>query len=184
MTDERILFEQVQHCWGPLTLGARGKLPLLPPPCRRHCLSKHEETDCTQQFFLKQPSWRKRRHPIFEDKHPGCIFQLSLPASETVWVCIYALCLLRKGCASDCMTRNQKSGWTLHCMMNHASSCKFIQPLMVHGLYIYRFALALYPGSLNTRLCLHSLSSDFTMANHPLPFLSEHLPSSFTFQLM
>ena len=39
MTDERILFEQVQHCLGaPVTLGGRGKLPLLPPTCRRHCL--------------------------------------------------------------------------------------------------------------------------------------------------
>ena len=29
----RILFERVQHCLGPpLTLGARGKLPQLPPP--------------------------------------------------------------------------------------------------------------------------------------------------------
>ena len=33
MTDERILFKQVRHCLeGPLTLGALGKLPLLPPP--------------------------------------------------------------------------------------------------------------------------------------------------------
>ena len=31
--DERILFEQVWHCLGaPRTLGAGGKLPLLPPP--------------------------------------------------------------------------------------------------------------------------------------------------------
>ena len=38
VTDKRILFEQVRHCLGsPLHLGARGKLPLLPPPpCRRH----------------------------------------------------------------------------------------------------------------------------------------------------
>ena len=30
-------------------------------------------------------AWRKRRHPIFEDKHPGCMFQLSLQVSGIPW---------------------------------------------------------------------------------------------------
>ena len=30
-----LVFEKV---WGPLTLGAQGKLPLLPPPCQWHCV--------------------------------------------------------------------------------------------------------------------------------------------------
>ena len=83
-----------------------------------------------------------------------------------------------KSCGSDCMIRNQKSGWTLHWILHPRANLFSDQSLMVHGLYIYRLSLALYPGSLSTKLCSHfETVSDFTMPNHPLPFLSEHQPS-------
>ena len=58
-----------------------------------------------------------------------------------------------KSCDSDCMIRNQKSGWTLHWILHPRANLFSDQSLKVHGSYIYRLSLALYPGSLNTRLC-------------------------------
>ena len=58
-----------------------------------------------------------------------------------------------KSCGSDCMIRNQKSGWTLHWILHPRANLFSDQSLTVHGSYIYRLSLALYPGSLNTRLC-------------------------------
>ena len=89
-----------------------------------------------------------------------------------VWVCIYVLCLLRKGCGSDCMIRNQKSGWSLHWILHPRGNLFSDQSLMVHGSYIYRFALALYPGSLNTRLCSHIWNSLRLHNAKPSPTIS------------
>ena len=91
---------------------------------------------------------------------------------------VYVLCLPRKGCDSDCMIRNQKSGWTLHCMMNLASLCKFLQWTVPPSAWIVYLcvSLSLVPR-FNTRLCSHI--SDFTPP--PTISLKETSFSSFTF---
>ena len=46
------------------------------------------------------PLGEKRRHPIFEDKHPGCMFQLSLQVSGIPWpICcpVISICAVAPG---------------------------------------------------------------------------------------
>ena len=77
-----------------------------------------------------------------------------------------------KSCGSDYMIRNQKSGWTLHWILHPHANLFSDQCLMVHGLYIYRLSLALYPGSLSTKLCSHIWNSLRLHNAKPSPTIS------------
>ena len=101
--------------------------------------------------------------------YPDRATSITCSLNRIVWVCICVLCLPRKG---DCMIRNQKSGWTFHWMLHPRANLFSDQSLMVHGSYIYRFALALYPGSLNTRLCSHIWESPRLHNVKPSPTIS------------